>query len=232
MIRNLSITLVIPAHNEEDGLPSVLRAVPECVDEVIVVDNCSSDGTAEVARKFGARVVFQPEKGYGSAYQAGFAEVRTDLVATADADGTYPVHMIPDLAGILLDHGLDFLNTRRRPDDHAGTLNNILRFTGNFVLSVTTVLLFGRMIRDSQSGMWVFWREVLDKVNLTSRGMPMSEEFKIKAWTTPGLKCRESDIPFSYSERKGKPKLNLWRDGFRNLVFLFALRLNIPMTKA
>lgn len=232
MIQGKTLSLVIPAHNEEEGLPCVLRAVPDCVDEVVVVDNCSTDNTAEVARGFGCTVVYQPEKGYGSAYMAGFAAAGTDLVTTADADGTYPVHMIPDLAGILLKDDLDFISARRRPDDHANTLNSTLRFAGNFVLSAATVLLFQRMILDSQSGMWCFKREILDGITLTSRGMAMSEEFKIKAWTKRGLRCRELDIPFSYSERMGKPKLNLWRDGARNLLFLFALRFKIPMTKA
>ncbi len=210
----------------------MLTAVPDCVDDVIVVDNCSTDKTKDVAKSYGCRVVFQPEKGYGSAYQAGFASVATELVATADADGTYPVHMIPGLADSLLREGYDFISARRMPDDHAGTFNNALRFSGNFVLSAATVLLFARMIRDSQSGMWVFKRGILDRITLTSRGMAMSEELKIKAWTTKGLRCGEFAIPFSYSERMGKPKLNLWRDGVRNLLFLFALRLGIPMTKA
>ncbi len=224
--------MVIPAHNEEEGLPCVLRAVPDCVDEVVVVDNCSTDNTAGVAKGFGCTVVYQPEKGYGSAYMAGFAAVGTDLVTTADADGTYPVNMIPELTGILLKDGLHFISARRRPDDHAGSLNSTLRFAGNFVLSAATVVLFQRMILDSQSGMWCFKREILDGITLTSRGMAMSEEFKIKAWTRHGLRCREVNIPFSYSERLGKPKLNLWRDGARNLLFLFALRFGIPMTKA
>jgi len=232
MIHGKSVTLVIPAHNEEEGLPCVLGAVPGCVDEVVVVDNCSTDNTAEVARVFGCTVVYQPEKGYGSAYMAGFAAVRTDLVTTADADGTYPVNMIPDLAKVLLEDDLHFISARRRPDDHAGTVNSTLRFAGNFILSAATVVLFQRMILDSQSGMWIFRRDILDGITLTSRGMALSEELKIRAWTKPGLRCREVDIPFSYSERMGKPKLNLWRDGTRNLLFLLALRFGIPMTKA
>jgi glycosyltransferase involved in cell wall biosynthesis len=232
MILDRTVTLVIPAHNEQEGLPCVLRAVPDCVDEVVVVDNCSTDNTAQVARGFGCTVVYQPEKGYGSAYMAGFAAVRTDLVTTADADGTYPVNLIPDLARVLLSDDLHFISARRRPDDHAGTLNSTLRFAGNFVLSAATIVLFQRTILDSQSGMWVFRRDILDSINLTSRGMALSEEFKIKAWTAPGLRCREVNIPFSYSERMGKPKLNLWRDGVRNLLFLFALRFGIPMTRA
>lgn len=232
MIGEHTITLVIPAHNEEDGLPEVLEAVPEAVDQVIVVDNCSTDRTAEIAAGYGARVVEQPVKGYGSAYKAGFAAVETDLVSTADADGTYPVERIPELVRLLLDDDLDFISARRIPDDHAGTFNNIMRFAGNWVLTAVTILLFWRRILDSQSGMWVFRREILDGLELTSDGMPFSEELKIEAWRSRSVRCAEIRVPFSYSDRLGTPKLNLWRDGFRNLLFLFAKRFGIRMTGA
>jgi hypothetical protein len=94
------------------------------------------------------------------------------------------------------------------------------------------MLLFFRRIRDSQSGMWIFRRSILPRLKLTSLGMPFSEELKIEVWRSPGIRCREFGIPFSYSDRVGAPKLRLWRDGFRNLVFLFAKRFGIPMTKA
>jgi len=232
MIEKHTISLVIPAHNEEAGLPRVLEMVPDGIDQVIVVDNCSTDGTADVARDFGAKVVFQPIKGYGSAYKAGLSAVETDLVSTLDADGTYPVDRIPELTVNLLEKNLDFISARRIPDDHAGTLNNVMRFTGNGILTATTMILFWKKILDSQSGMWVFRQEILDKLNLTSNGMPFSEELKIEAWRNPDIRCAEVSVPFSYSDRIGAPKLNLWRDGFRNLLFLFAKRLGIPMTKA
>ncbi len=232
MIKGREITLVIPAHNEEAGLPGVLNLVPEEIDQVIVVDNLSTDGTAAVARKFGARVVSQPIKGYGSAYKAGFSAVGTELVSTSDADGTYPVDMIPDLAEELLERELDFISARRIPDDHAGTLETVMRFSGNWILTAFTMMLFWRKILDSQSGMWVFRRRVLEDLQLTSNGMPFSEELKIEAWRKRNIRCSEVKVPFSYSHRVGPAKLNLWRDGFRNLLFLFAKRFGIPMTGA
>jgi glycosyltransferase involved in cell wall biosynthesis len=232
MIEGLGVTLVIPAHNEEEGLPRVLGSVPEGVDEVIVVDNCSADRTAEVARSLGARVVSEPRKGYGSAYMAGLAAASTDVIATADADGTYPVQMIPELVRLLVSSDLDFISARRIPDDHARNLNNILRFAGNAVLTLCTMLLFLRRISDSQSGMWVFRRAILPGLELTSLGMPFSEELKVEVWRNGRIRCREVGIPFSYSNRVGAPKLRLWRDGFRNLLFLFAKRFGIRMTGA
>lgn len=231
MIRGKTLGLVIPAHNEAEGLPAVLELVPDEIDKVFVVDNCSTDNTAEVARKFGAIVIDQPLKGYGNAYQAGFSIVDTEIVSTADADGTYPVDRIPELAGYMLDHEIDFISARRIPSDQAGTLNNVMRFSGNVILTFFTILLFWKIIRDSQSGMWVFKREILDDLKLTSGGMPFSEELKIEVWRNSQIKCIEIGIPFSYSQRLGEAKLNLWRDGFRNLLFLFAKRFGIPMTR-
>lgn len=232
MIQGRTLGLVIPAHNEEAGLPCVLGLIPPEVDSVLVVDNCSTDGTARVAKKFGALVIAQPLKGYGSAYKAGFKAVTTDIVSTLDADGTYPVDRIPVLAEALLNRDLDFISARRIPDDHAGTLNNVMRFSGNRILTGFTMLLFWKKIMDSQSGMWVFRRSILPALELTSNGMAFSEELKIEAWRCRGLRCAEISVPFSYSDRIGTPKINLWRDGFRNLIFLFAKRFGISMTKA
>lgn len=232
MVGKYTVGLVIPAHNEEEGISAVLNAVPDLVDRVFVVANCCTDATEQVAEKYGAIVIDQPVKGYGSAYKAGFAAVDTDIVCTADADGTYPVQDLPRLIEDLLKNDLDFISARRIPDDHSGTLNNIMRFSGNLVLTAFTMLLFWRKIMDSQSGMWIFHKEILDKINLTSDGMPFSEELKIEVWGCKDIKCAEKSISFSYSSRVGKAKLNLWRDGFRNLVFLFAKRFRIPMTGA
>ena len=232
MVGGFSVGLLIPAHNEEEGLPAVLKLVPSSVDKVYVVANCCTDSTAEVAEKLGAIVIDQPIIGYGSAYKAGFAVVETDIVCTADGDGTYPVNRIPEIVEDLLANKLDFISARRIPDDHSSTLKNVMRFSGNLVLTAFTMLLFGKKILDSQSGMWIFHQRILEKVNLTSDGMPFSEEFKIEVWNHRDIKCAERSIPFSYSSRLGKAKLNLWRDGFRNLVFLFAKRLGISMTGA
>jgi hypothetical protein len=83
--------------------------------------------------------------------------------------------------------------------------------------------LFFKFIIDSQSGMWVFRRDILGKVEPRSDGMALSEEIKILAFTHPGVRCLE--MPIYYGERIGESKLNLWRDGFANLFFLAKMRL-------
>src|SRR5574342_500826 len=94
---------------------------------------------------------------------------------------------------------------------------------GNRILSLAMSVLFLRWVRDSQSGMWVFRRDVLAKMRLTSDGMAFSEEIKIEAICNKEIGFREMFI--NYSQRIGEKKLQPWRDGVRNILFLFKKRL-------
>ena len=224
MYRGKRISVVIPCHNEEEGIAAVCAQMPAVVDEVVVVDNASSDRTAEIARAAGARVVFEGRKGYGRAYKTGFAAARGDVIVTMDGDGTYPPDSIPLLLHVLLEERVDFI-TARRWRSRSGESKSPLRLLGNAILSGTTVCLFFKFIIDSQSGMWVFRRDVLGKIAPKSDGMALSEELKILAFTHPELRCLE--MPIYYGERIGVSKLNLWRDGFGNLLFLAKMRLTL-----
>jgi len=224
MYRGKRISVVIPCHNEEEGVRSVLAQMPPIVDEVVVVDNASTDRTAEVARTLGARVIFEGRKGYGRAYKTGFAQARGDVIVTMDGDGTYPPDSIPLLLYVLVEERLDFI-TARRWYSRSGESKSPIRLLGNAILSGAMMGLFFKFIIDSQSGMWVFRRDVLDKVSPNSDGMALSEELKILAFTHPDLRCME--MPIYYGERIGTSKLNLWKDGFGNLLFLARMRLTL-----
>jgi len=202
----------------------VLQQMPSIVDEVVVVDNASTDRTAEVARGAGARVVFEGRKGYGRAYKTGFASARGDVIVTMDGDGTYPPDSIPLLLHVLVEERVDFISARRWRS-RSGESKSPIRLLGNAILSGTMMCLFFRFIIDSQSGMWVFRRDVLDRIEPTSDGMALSEELKILAFTHPGVRCLE--MPIYYGERIGESKLNLWRDGFGNLLFLARMQLTL-----
>lgn len=217
MYRDLRISVVIPCFNEEHGLRHVLERMPSYVDEVVVVDNNSTDDTARVAQELGARVIFEARKGYGNAYQAGLPAATGDIIATVDGDGTYPADAIAPIIDDMLDRGLDFISASRFPlrDRRAMRGRNVL---GNKVLTYTFRLLYGRWIADSQSGMWVFRRSCLRHIRPTQPGMAFSEEIKIEAIQAPGLRFGEHHI--DYYERIGETKLYTWRDGLLNLAFL------------
>ena len=99
---------------------------------------------------------------------------------------------------------------------------NFSNKVGNLVLTIATAVLWLRPLRDSQSGMWVFRRSVLPSLRLTSDGMPLSEEIKIEAIRVCGP--RFAEVGIDYRPRIGEVKLQKWRDGWRNLSFLFAKR--------
>lgn len=221
MHRGLKLSAVIPCYNEEDGVREVIGRMPGAVDEVVVVDNNCTDRTAEVARGLGARVVEQKVPGYGAAYKAGLASVTGDIVITLDGDGTYPPEEIARLVDTLLDRKWDFLSACRFPLSVPTAMSGTNRF-GNAVLTAACAVLFFKPIQDSQSGMWVFRRPVLERMRLTSDGMAFSEEIKLEALLR-GLAFGESHIP--YGERLGEVKLRKWRDGFENLAFLVRKRV-------
>ena len=221
MFRRVTISVVIPCYNEEQGLARVIPSLPKSIDEVVVVDNNSTDRTGEVARGLGAKVVFEARKGYGAAYKAGLAAVTGDITVTMDGDGTYPADQIEECVGFLLDRNLDFLSASRFPleDERAMNFSNKV---GNAILTFATLVLFMRGIKDSQSGMWVFRSALYRELAPKSDGMPFSEEIKIKAIRHPRVRFEEYHI--RYHPRIGEVKLEKWRDGFRNLSYLVKLR--------
>jgi dolichol-phosphate hexosyltransferase len=221
MYKDQSITVIIPCLNEEQGIESVLRAMPDFVDEVIVVDNNSTDRTSEVAASLGAKVIREDVRGYGRSYKRGFAMASSDLIITLDGDHSYPVDALSYLIEAFLHLEVDFLNASRFPVQDSQAMSFKNKF-GNFVLSIAMSVLYLRWVRDSQSGMWVFRRSILKEMKLGSDGMAFSEEIKVEALRSPRIRFRE--ISIQYSSRLGETKLNAWRDGFRNLAFLVKKR--------
>ncbi len=221
MYRSQSITVIIPCLNEEQGIESVLRRMPEFVDQVIVVDNGSTDRTSEVAKSFGAEVIREPVRGYGRSYKKGFSFAKGDLIVTLDGDHSYPPDAISYLIEAFLHLEVDFLNASRFPVRDRRAMSWKHKF-GNWVLSLAMSLLYFRWVRDSQSGMWVFKRSILKDMRLISDGMAFSEEIKIEALRNRTI--RFAEISILYSSRLGEIKLNPWRDGFYNLWFLVKKR--------
>ena len=160
-------------------------------------------------------------RGYGRSYKRGFANATGDLIVTLDGDHSYPVDAISYLIEAFLHLDVDFLNTSRFPvrDRSAMSFKHHL---GNLALSLAMSALYLRWVRDSQSGMWVLRRSILENMRLESDGMAFSEEIKIEA--LKNSRIRFGEIAILYSTRLGEIKLNPWRDGFYNLFFLVKKR--------
>lgn len=223
------ITVVIPALNEEKAIGKVLREIPVKAlkdmgyeTEILVVDNGSEDKTATIARKSGATVFVQPIRGYGNAYKAGFANASGDIIATGDADLTYPFGELPRLLKIMETEDLDFITTNRLEHTNPEAMAPSHVF-GNKLLSTITRVLFGYPFVDSQSGMWIFRRSVWEALNVHSSGMSFSEELKIEAYLH-GFRCGE--VPIDYRPRVGVAKLNAFEDGAKVAFEIILKRLS------
>jgi len=225
--RNL-ISVVIPALNEEAGIARTINEIPkaelatmgyDC--ETVVVDGGSKDCTREIARKCGAEVIIEPRPGYGIAYKTGFANTHGEILVALDADFSYPAFLIPKLVKLLEEQGLDFVSTNRLNVFSQNSFHKS-HIIGNKILTYFTRVLFRINISDSQSGMWVFRKRILETTNLSSDGMPFSEEIKVFAFRF--FKSVEISIP--YRKRIGKQKLRTLLDGVRNLSYLFFLSVS------
>lgn len=216
----------MPALNEEESVAQTIGMIPLDVlkesgyePDVLIVDGGSGDRTVESAKAAGAEVISSP-RGYGRQYRYGFKNVHGEIIVTADSDCSYPMEQIPGLLKILREENIDFISTNRfafMDRESMMPLNKL----GNRILTFITNLLFNFNLMDSQSGMWVFRRELLEKIKLTGNGMSLSQEIKIRAFRN--FKAREVDS--TYRKRVGKVKLRMFVDGMDNLYNLFKLKI-------
>lgn len=218
--------------NEERGIGKTIDAVEKEYFrahqwdlEILVIDGDSKDRTREIAEQKGATVIIEKRKGYGRAYKTGLAQATGDVIVTGDADATYPFNTIHTYIQQLIDQNLDFITTDRFAFLKHGSMSLQHRF-GNLALAWTLRILFFVNIRDSQSGMWIFKRDALSKIqpmDVFNNGMPFSEEIKIEMFTSKHLRTRE--IPSTLYAREGQVKLESFKDGWKNLKFLFKKRV-------
>jgi glycosyltransferase involved in cell wall biosynthesis len=222
------LSIVIPALHEREGIERTISSIPRTELEqmgynvqVLVVNGDDSDGTGDLARRAGAEVIDEPRRGYGRAFKTGFAFSRGDIIATADADATYPVEDIPGLVQTLEKENLDFITTNRFAFLGREAMSRRNR-VGNAILTLTLMALFRLKIKDCQSGMWVFRKNILDRLKLKSN-TPLSQEIKIEACHFAG--CRWKEVPIKYRPRLGRAKCGGWKVGFTNLCDLIRKRV-------
>jgi len=196
----MSIALIIPALNEEQSLPLVLQLVsPDAVDEIIVVDNGSTDRTASVARRAGARVVIEPRRGYGAACWAGFNATRADILVFMDADGSFSASEIPRLTGPIASGQADLvLGSRTLRSDDAGAIPLHARL-GNRVIADAISWTSGIRITDLGPFRAVS-RKALENSCMRERtyGWPCEMILKASKLGYPII-----EVPVSYRPRTG-----------------------------
>ena len=226
------VSVVIPCLNEAETIGECVvrsRSVLEengLEGEVIVVDNGSTDGSGDLARAAGARVVEEPRRGYGSAYLAGLAVAGGDYIVMVDADLTYDFDEIPRFVE-QLDRGAQLVVGNRMQRITPGAMSWLSR-VGNPILSGFLNVLHRTNVHDAHCGMRALRRDVLPVLNLRTVGMEFASEMVIRA-TRERLDVRE--VPIELHPRVGRSKLEPFRDGWRHLrvilvynpTFLFLL---------
>lgn len=225
----MDISIVIPALNEEGIVGKTVKSVPltelkekGLETEIVVVDNASTDNTAQEAVDAGARVVREEKRGYGNAYLRGFKEAKGDIIVMGDADGTYPLATTYEFIQPLLNGDYDMvMGSRLKGDIQKGAMPALHRYVGNPFLTWLLNALFKAGISDAHCGMRAIRREALTQLNLHSTGMEFASEMIIEA-ARENLKIAE--VPITYYPREGDSKLSSFADGWRHLRFMMLYR--------
>jgi glycosyltransferase involved in cell wall biosynthesis len=213
-----SVTVVIPCLNEAETIGESVRRARAALGrldrpcEVLVVDNGSDDGSAELAAAAGARVIHEPRRGYGSAYLAGFAAAETDYLVMVDADLTYDFEEIPRFVSEL-DAGYELVIGNRLEGVQPGAMGVLSRI-GNPILSGLLNLLYRTPVKDAHCGLRALRRDVLSTLALNATGMEFASEMVIRA-ARSNLQLRE--LPIELHVRGGESKRSPFRDGWRHL---------------
>ena len=218
----LTVSVVIPCLNEAANIEECVSRARRALDEsnlsgeVIVSDNDSEDESARLAAAAGAIVVHEPNRGYGSAYLAGFAVTRGRYIVMADADLTYDFGEIPRFVAEL-ENGADMVIGNRMKNIQPGAMPWLHRYVGNPLLSGFLNLLFRTGVDDAHCGMRALRRDILPQLDLRTTGMEFASEMVIRA-------AKEhltlSQFAIEYHPRGGESKLSSFRDGWRHLRFL------------
>jgi glycosyltransferase involved in cell wall biosynthesis len=214
------VSVVMPCLNEEAAIGACIEKIRRTFDqvgldgEIVVCDNGSTDRSVAIAEAMGARVVHQPERGYGNAYLKGFDSARGRYLVMGDADDTYDFTLIPEFLKALREGGNAFVTGSRYLGGGDGNITGLHRWFGNPALTRILNALFGTRYTDVYCGFRAFSREAYERIRPVSPGMEFNLELAINAGLA-GLKTAE--IPIVLAPRKGESKLRTFRDGWRSL---------------
>jgi hypothetical protein len=221
----LDLTILMPCLNEAETLAFCVRQAMEAIaasglrGEVVVADNGSTDGSQEIARSEGARVVDVPVRGYGAALIAGIEAARGTYVMMADADASYHFEHLPRFLP-RLNEGYDLvMGNRFAGSIEPGAMPPLHKYLGNPVLSAAGRIFFRIPVRDFHCGLRAFRRDPILALNLRTTGMEFASEMVVKA-SLAGLRMTEVPTTLSPDGRSRPPHLRSWRDGWRHLRFL------------
>ena len=224
----IEVSFILPCLNEAETLEGCLLEVRQCIEdhgleaEIVVADNGSSDGSQEIARRLGARVLQVPERGYGAALMGGFEAARGRFLVMGDADLSYDFREAIALIERLRDGADLVMGSRFLGRIEPGAMPWLHRRVGNPVLSWLGRRLFGAPVSDFHCGLRALTRRAYEQMGLRTTGMEFASELVVKA-AVRRLRIDEVPVTLRPDGRSRPPHLRRWRDGWRHLRFLLTL---------
>tara|TARA_B100000929_G_scaffold268820_1_gene237881 strand:+ start:929 stop:1621 length:693 start_codon:yes stop_codon:yes gene_type:complete len=207
---NSKISIVVPTKNEVNTLKDVLEKTKNMTDDLIVVDGHSTDGTTELAKNLGAKVVLDNGLGKGDALRVGLNEVKNPITVFIDADGSHDPQDIPKLTEPIENDDADLVMGSRMlggSDELFGDIKEVTRLIGSLVISLSINYRFGKRLTDYQNGFRAIKTEVGKSLNLKSNITTIEQEMAMKCLK---YSYRVTEVPtHEYSRRAGVSKIHV-----------------------
>ena len=222
--QGLGISVVIPCLNEEESIGQTIAAARQGIQktglpgEVLVVDNGSTDRSAQIARESGARVVAESHKGYGSALRRGFDSAAFEIMVMGDADLSYDFTKLDDLTKPIQNGEADFVIGNRLANVLPGAMPKLHQYFGTpFLAGIMRFMFHNKSIHDPNCGMRALTRTAYRRLRCVTTGMEFASEMLVQAMRH-GVRILERGI--TYHPRVGESKLRSFKDGWRHLRFM------------
>ena len=227
----LELSIVMPCLNEAETIGQCISNAQRFLrekgihGEIVIGDNGSTDGSVDIARSQGARVVPVSKKGYGAACAGAIQEAKGSFIIMGDSDSSYDFyHLMPFVEALRQGHDL-VMGNRFHGGIAKGAMPFKNRYLGNPLLSTVGRILFSSRVGDFHCGLRGFSKAAFEKMDLKSTGMEFASEM---VWKAELIELRITEVPTTLSPdgRSRKPHLRPWRDGMRHLrlMFLFSPR--------
>ena len=221
------VSIILPALNEAGTIGKVIDEIPKQAleqegysIEVLVVDNGSTDQTAQIAREKGATVITESRRGKGRAVRTAFEQVNADFVFMLDADYTYPATYIPDMLKLLNQGFSVVIGSRLKVKREKGAISR-LNIIGNHLLTLMANILYRARISDLCTGYWGFKGEVIPRLNLSATGFNLEAELFSQVAKNG---YRIGEVPIHYRRRPSTSKLHSIKAGLSIGRMLIARR--------
>jgi len=223
----MKLSFVLPVLGHEPGLEGTLSHIPinklskKFNIEILMIwtptkDYDDLEEMKNLTKKFNSKLIVEKRRGYGIAHRKGYEAATGDIIVASDSDGTYPLESTDKFLEVFLKEDLDFLSINRFNSLERDSMKTT-HFIGNKILTFLVNSLLGLRIKDSQSGMWLIKKSVINDLDLREDTATLATEMKIK----PFKKLKSAETDGKYKMRMGENKLGSLRLGISQVMYIF-----------